>query len=292
MDRLGYVANLRARSLAGGKSNVLGLLVDDLNSSYISQVARGIDEAVASHGYDLLLSTMHMRERTTQYIESLLNGFAEGLIVLLAGGFGRYLGEVEQRSFPVVLIDHEPVSQVPVVKADNDTGTREAVGHLAALGHQRIGFITGNLDVASARERLDAFRSEVTRLHLDTREDLIVRGNFMIDGGTSGARQLLGLSKPPSAVFASSDMAAFGVMQVAREKGVSIPKDLSLVGFDDLPESSYVTPGLTTVRQPMRDMGLLAAEMLMGEIEEGHARTSTVELPTELVIRETTGTAT
>jgi len=288
MDRLGYVANLRARSLASGKSNVLGLLVDDLDSSYISQVARGIDETVASHGYDLLLSTMHMRERTTQHIESLLNGFAEGLIVLLAGGFGRYLGEVEERGFPVVLIDHEPVSQVPIVKADNDAGTRKAVGHLAALGHRRLGFITGNLDVTSARERLDAFRSEARRLGLDESDELVVRGDFMIEGGASGARQLLGLSRPPSAILASSDMEAFGVMQVAREKGISIPRDLSLVGFDDIPEASYVTPRLTTVRQPMRDMGLLAAEMLIGEIEEGHAQTSTVELPTELVVRETT----
>lgn len=292
MERLGYVANLRARSLAGGRSNVLGLIVDDLNSSYINQISRGIDEAVATHGYDLLLSTMHMRERTTQYIESLLNGFAEGVIVLLAGGFGRYLGEVEEREFPVVLIDHEPVPQVPVVKADNDTGTRNAVGHLAALGHHRVGFITGNLDVASARERLEAFRSEATRLDLDTANELIIRGDFMIEGGASGARQLLGLEHPPSAIFASSDMEAFGVMQVAREKGISIPGDLSLVGFDDIPEASYVTPGLTTVRQPMRDMGLLAAEMLIGEIEEGHAQTSTIELATELVIRETTGHAT
>jgi len=289
MDRLGYVPNLRARSLAGGKTNVLGLIVDDLESSYNNQVARGIDEAVASHGYDLLLSTMHMRERTTRHIERLLNGFAEGLIVLLSGGFGRYLGEVEARGFPVVLIDHAPVANVPIVKADNDTGTRDVVRHLKTLGHHRVGFITGNLEVASGRERLDSFRSEASAVGLDADESLIVGGDFKVEGGASAARQLLALEDPPTAVFASSDLEAFGVIRVARELGISIPQDLSLVGFDDIPESSNVTPPLTTVRQPMREMGLLAAELLMSAVEERQPKTSTVELPTQLIVRETTG---
>jgi LacI family transcriptional regulator len=289
MDRLGYVPNLRARSLAGGKTNVLGLIVDDLESSYNNQVARGIDEAVASHGYDLLLSTMHMRERTTRHIESLLNGFAEGLIVLLSGGFGRYLGEVEARGFPVVLIDHAPVSNVSIVRADNDTGTRDVVKYLKSLGHRRVGFITGNLEVASGRERLASFRSEASSLGLDADECLIAEGDFKVEGGASAARQLLSLEDPPTAVFASSDLEAFGVIRVAREMGISIPRDLSLVGFDDIPEASNVTPPLTTVRQPMRDMGLLAAEMLISAVEEGQPQTSTVELATQLIVRETTG---
>lgn len=289
MRRLGYVANLRARSLAGGRTNLIGLIVDDLESSYISQVARGIDEAVATHGYDLMVSTMHMRERTTRHIESLFNGFAEGLIVLLAGGFGRYLGEVEARKFPVVLIDHDPASNVSIVKADNDAGTREAVRHLSTLGHDRIGFITGNLKVASARERLDAYRTEVAELGLNPQTDLVVDGDFTLDGGATAARQLLGLNEPPTALLASSDAEAFGVMQVAREMGVTIPGDLSLVGFDDIPEASYVTPTLTTVRQPMREMGVLAAEMLMSIVGEGQGQTSTVQLPTQLIVRETTG---
>lgn len=289
MDHLGYVADLRARSLAGGRTNVLGLIVDDLESSYISQVVRGVDEALTTHGYDLMLSTMHMRERTTRHIERLFNGFAEGLIVLLAGGFGRYMGKVRARGFPVVLIDHEPVAHVPTVKANNDAGTRDAVNHLAGLGHRRIGFITGNLDVTSARERANAFRSEIMRLGLDTDDDLIATGDFTLEAGAFGARRLLGLDHPPTAIFASSDTEAFGVMHVARDKGLTVPGDLSLVGFDDIPEASYVTPGLTTVRQPMRDMGMLAAEMLISAIEEGGPRTSGAELPTELIVRQTTG---
>ncbi|MGI9665854.1 MAG: LacI family DNA-binding transcriptional regulator [Acidimicrobiia bacterium] len=288
MDRLGYVPNLRARSLAGGRTNVLGLIVDDLESSYNNQVAQGIDETIAAHGYDLLLSTMHKRKRTTRHIESLLNGFAEGLIVLLSGGFGQYLGEVEARRFPVVLIDHDPVAQVPIVKADNDAGTRALVRHLESLGHRRIGFVTGNLEVASGRERLEAYKTETAALGLDQGKDLVVEGDFRIEGGVSAAHQLLALEDPPTAIFASSDAEAFGVMKVARERGLSIPNDLSVVGFDDIPEASNVTPRLTTVRQPMRAMGMLAAEMLMSAVEEGQPRTSTVELPTELIIREST----
>lgn len=288
MDELGYVPNLRARGLAGGKTRVLGLIVDDIESSYNNQVAKGIDETIAAHGYDLLLSTMHTRNRTTRHIESLFNGFAEGLIVLLSGGFGQYLGEVEARQIPVVLIDHAVVPNVPVVKADNDGGTRAALRHISQLGHTRVGFITGNLEVASGRERLDAYRSEVRSAGLDVEEDLIVEGDFKVEGGAEAARRLLALENPPTAVFASSDMEAFGVMRVARELGISIPDDLSLIGFDDIPEASNVTPPLTTVRQPMREMGQLAAQMLIGAVEDEPSRGARIELPTELVIRAST----
>ncbi len=141
----------------------------------------------------------------------------------------------------------------------------------------------------SARERLDAYRAEVAELGLNAQSNLIADGDFTLEGGATAARQLLRLDSPPTALVASSDAEAFGVMQVAREMGVSIPRDLSLVGFDDIPEASYVTPTLTTVRQPMREMGVLAAEMLMSIVEEGQGQMSTVQLPTQLIVRETTG---
>ncbi|MGI9585278.1 MAG: LacI family DNA-binding transcriptional regulator [Acidimicrobiia bacterium] len=291
MDELGYVANLRARGLAGGKTNVIGLLVDDLDSSYIAQVAKGVDRAVSIRGFDVMLATMHMRTQRSQYVHSLFNGIVDGLIVLLASGFEPYLGEVAARDFPVVLIDHAPTTRAPVVKAANTEGTTSAIEHLVGLGHRRIGFVTGFLDVDSAKKRLDAYRSCLVQLDIDVEDELIHHGDFLADSGRKAAREFLSLAEPPTAILASSDTEAFGVVQVARELGVDIPGDLSVVGFDDIPEAEYMNPGLTTVRQPMSDMGRMASELLMDAMSGHPLPNATVELPTELIIRGTTGPA-
>ena len=288
MAKLGYVANLRARGLAGGKTNVIGLLVDDLESSYITQIAQGIDRAVSNRGYDVMLSTMHLRESRPLYIEQLVNGLVDGLIVLLASGFEPYLGQVAKRGFPVVLIDHAPTSAAPVVKTANQAGTTMAMEHLVELGHRRIAIITGFLDVSSAQERLEAYRSSLVQLDIPLDEDLIHDGDFLASGGAEGTHALLDLDDPPTAIFCSSDMTAFGALQAARERGLRVPEDLSIVGFDDIPEASYVTPPLTTVRQPMLDMGRMSGELLMDSIAGSAIPMSTVELPTELIVREST----
>ena len=288
MAKLGYVANLRARGLAGGKTNVIGLLVDDLESSYIAQIAQGVDRAVSGHGYDVLLSTMHLRQSRTLYVEQLFNGIVDGLIVLLASGFEPYLPQVARRGFPVVLIDHAPTEAAPVVKTANHAGTTIAIEHLVELGHRRIGFVTGFLDVSSAKERLDAYQSTLFQLDIPYDPDLIEDGDFLPESGAKAGAALLDLEDPPTAILCSSDMEAFGVLQVARERGISVPSDLSVVGFDDIPEAGYVTPPLTTVRQPMLDMGRVSAELLMDAISGSGVPMSTVELPTELIIREST----
>jgi len=291
MERLGYVANLHARGLAGGKTSVIGLLVHSLESTYINQIVRGIDSAVSKRGYDLMLSTMHLRSRNPRYIDQLFNGLVDGLIVLLAFGFEPYMAEVAERGFPIVLIDHEPTSTAPVIKAANTTGTRAAIQHLVELGHRRIGFITGELDVASASERLDAYRSELERSGIAVDDSLVRQGNFLVESGARAASELLALDDPPTAIMASSDTEALGVMQVARARGLSIPRDLSLVGFDDIPEATFVTPSLTTVRQPLLDMGRLAAETLMDTVADPTRIPTVVELPTELIIRQSSGPA-
>lgn len=288
MKKLGYVANAQARGLAGGKTNVIGLLVDGLESAYVTQIARGINRAATERGYDVLLSTMTLRPYQPLYVEQLFQGLVEGLVVLLASGFERYLDEVSKRGFPVVLIDHAPTTLAPVVKTANKMGTRSAVEYLAELGHRRIGFITGFLDVNSAVERLEGYKATLDELEIPVAEELIQHGDFMLEGGIQGTKGLLDLEDPPTAIMCSSDLEAFGALQVARERGIRVPQDLSIVGFDDLPEAKYVTPPLTTVRQPMLDMGRMSAELLLDGIGGSSIPTSTVELPTQLVIREST----
>jgi LacI family transcriptional regulator len=291
MESLGYVANLRARGLAGGKTNVIGLLVDDLDSSYIAQVAQGIDRSVSAHGYDVMLATMHMRHSERRYIHHLFNGLVDGLIVLLASGFEPYLKEVAERDLPVVLIDHAPTTEAPVVKSANSAGTTAAIEHLVALGHKRIAFITGFLDVASARERLGSYEAARIRFDLDADPDLVRPGDFLAGSGAQAAQELFDLARPPTAIIASSDAEALGVMEVARERGIDVPGEVSLIGFDDIPEARYMNPGLTTVRQPMGDMGRTAAEILIDAMAGDAMPVASIELPTELIVRGTTGPA-
>ena len=289
MDRLGYVANLRARALAGGKTNVIGLLVDDLESSYITQIVRGVDAAVFEHGYGVMLATTHQRAgRGPRPLAPLFNGLTDGVIVLFATGFETYVVEAAERGFPVVIVDHDPTPAAPVIKTANEEGAHDAVRHLIDLGHRRIGIITGEQDIASARERLQGYRAALDEARLPRDESLVAEANFLVEGGARATDHLLDLEDPPTAIFASSDTEAFGAMLTIQQRGLSIPGDVSLVGFDDIPEASYVTPALTTVRQPMHDIGRRAAETLLDTMADPDQPPTTIELPTELVIRAST----
>lgn len=289
MDRLGYVPNLRARGLAGGKTQVVGLLVDDLESSYIAQVAKSVDSTLSDEGYDLMVGTLHMRTDRTRYVHSLLNGLVEGLIVLLSPGFESILDDIGARGFPMVLIDHAPKADVPVINTMNIAGTADAVEHLFGLGHRRIAFVTGLLDVHSARVRLEAYEASLATLGIAEDHELIEQGDFLPGSGYRAAQSLLSLAEPPTAIIASSDTEALGVLRAARELGVDVPGELSVVGFDDIPEARYVDPGLTTVRQPMGEMGRTAARMLLDAIQNNEPTETSVEIPTELIVRGTTG---
>jgi LacI family transcriptional regulator len=289
MTRLGYVANLRARGLAGGKTNVIGLLVDDLESSYITQIVRGVDGAVFERGYGVMLTTTHQRAgRGPRHLAPLFNGLADGVIVLFATGFETYVVEATEYGYPIVIVDHDPGPAAPVINTANEEGARRAVEHLIDLGHRRIGIITGEQDIASARQRLQGYRSALHAAGLPADDRLVAEANFLVEGGARATDHLLDLEDPPTAIFASSDTEAFGAMLTISQRGLSIPGDVSLVGFDDIPEASYVTPALTTVRQPMHEMGRLAAETLADTMANPDQPPPAIELPTELVIRAST----
>jgi LacI family transcriptional regulator len=188
-----------------------------------------------------------------------------------------------------VLIDYD--DEAPgcnVVNASNRTGTRGAIEHLIGLGHRRIGFITGREDVGAARQRLTGFRDAMTRAGLTIRDRDVVTGDFEEPRGYEAARELLERDEPPTAIFASSDLAALGVVRAARDLGLQVPGDLSIVGFDDLPEASWVVPALTTVRQPLRDMGRVAVRRLMSMLDDPDQPPATIVLDTELLVRGST----
>jgi LacI family transcriptional regulator len=290
IERLGYVPNVQARKLAGGRARVVGLVVHDLWSSYAVEILRGIDAELASQQYDLMLYTSHGRAATESvYVSTLTQGLAEGLLLLLPRGLSAYIAGLTKHRFPYVLIDHEGVPGVaPAIGATNRQGAYDATRHLLEFGHRRIGFITGKLDVGASRDRLAGYHAALREYDCAVDEALIVEGDFLRPRAQAAARQLLELTPPPTAIFASNDVSAFGVMDVARKRGLRIPSELSIVGFDDIPEAANVHPSLTTVRQPLEDMGRVAARTLLALMREQQPPAERVELPTELIVRAST----
>lgn len=288
MAQLGYVANMQARSLAGGESRVVGLLVDYLSSSYMDEIIRGIDEALDAENYDLMLYTTHRRKtKESAYVTKLTRRLADGLLLILPRNAGAYLDTLRQRQFPHVLIDYLSDRQnVPSVSTTNFRGSYDAMSFLLSLGHRRIGFITGTMEFGCARDRLDGYRAALKDHGIPGDSQLVCEGNFMQPQGYQCAQRLLSLHEPPTAIFASNDMMAFGVMEAAREAGLRLPEDLSIVGFDDIPQASHVHPALTTVRQPLEEMGRSAAHLLLKYMAHPMAEIERIELPTRLIIRE------
>jgi LacI family transcriptional regulator len=287
-ERLGYVPNQQARSLAGGYSNIIGVLVPGLDNSYIGEVIRGIDEELAKSNYDLMIYTTHrQRGKETKYVSSIVNGLTDGLLLIVPLVPTTYLDALRERNFPYVLIDQaDTTEQSAAVNATNWQGAYEATQYLINLGHRRIGFITGLMELSSAVERLEGYRAALSDHEIPVRDELIVGGDFWPGGGYAAAQQLLTLSEVPTAIFASNDLSAFGVMEAIRQRGFRIPEDISVVGFDDIPQASIVYPKLTTVRQPLDQIGRVAAKMLLEHIENPERSLRRVTLSTHLIVRD------
>jgi LacI family transcriptional regulator len=288
MAELGYVANIQARTLAGGRSNIVGLLVQGLDTSYIGEIIKGIDTELGMAHYDLMLYTTHRhRLKESEYVTRLTRNLVDGLLLVLPSNEEVYLAALSQRHFPHVLIDYQGMNQsVPTVVATNRRGAYEATTYLIESGHRRIGFITGAMEQGCAQERLAGYKDALADYGLPVVPQLIQEGDFLQPRGYSCAKALLSLAEPPTAIFASNDISAFGVMEAVRDHGLQIPRDISIIGFDDIPQTAHVHPPLTTVRQPLQEMGSIAARTLLRYIVEPECPIERREVPTTLVIRE------
>jgi LacI family transcriptional regulator len=288
MQRLGYVANRQARILAGGSSNSIGVLVPDLGTGYIGEIIRGIDAELGLKDLDLILYTTHRTaSKEANYVANLAKGMVDGLLLVLPRSPADFIGILTQRNFPFVLIDHQGIGpDCPAVGATNWQGGFTATEYLIKLGHRRIGFITGWKDLGCAQDRLDGYRSALRTYHIPERPEFIYEGTFFQPDGFTGASTLLDLPDPPTAIFASNDVMAMGVMDAVRNKGLRVPDDVSVIGFDDIPQAALIRPALTTIGQPLEKMGRVATQMLLELLSQSQTKLGRIELPTELIIRE------
>ncbi|GGM14457.1 LacI family DNA-binding transcriptional regulator [Deinococcus aerophilus] len=294
-QKLGYRANAAARTLATGRSDTLGVLVPSLGTQYVSEVVRGADHAATALGLDLLISTTQERPgREGHNVSRLSGGLVDALLIVLPYALHDYAPALLDASLPVVVVGNEsPGQPLALVDTDHMAGARLAAGHLLDLGHRRIAFVTGRPDVQASAERLRGYGEALRGAGLPVDERLIVDGDYTQPGGFHATRTLLarldaGGLPLPTAVFAANDVSAFGVIEALRDHGLRVPGDVSVIGFDDIPQASQVHPPLTTVRQPLPEMGEVAARMLIARLRGGPAPPPRTVLPPTLVLRAST----
>jgi len=292
VHQMGYVANAAAQTLRG-QSRVIGLVVPGLTSSYMGAVISGISQASEALDYGLMLYTQvrsSSTERSAYYASLLSNGLTDGVVLVVPYDYELLVKALKDRGIKFVIVDHHSQTEdEPAVIASNRRGVMDAMRHLLALGHRRIGFITGRMSIGCSQDRLQGYRDALAEVGLPYKEELVVEGDFERPTGFIQAQCLLESERPPTAIFASNDDMAFGAMDAIKEARLRVGTDISVIGFDDSAAAREVYPKLTTVRQPMAEMGKVAVELLVGMIEGKSTVSSRRELPTELIVRDSTG---
>ena len=291
----------RRNSRQPGRAQILDVVFDALDSPWAVELIRGVADVAHAAGAGTVVSAVHQDETATrQWLRNLRSRTCDGVIFVLAEPTAPIHTQLRRLHIPVVVIDppsHHPTSGgvgigVATVGATNWAGGLSATEHLIALGHRRIGLIAGPRALSCSRARLDGYRAALAAAGIGLDAGLAVQGDFQHESGYVAGGRLLDLAEPPTAVFATSDQMALGVYEAARRRGLRVPADLSVVGFDDLPEARWSAPPLTSVRQPLAEMGGLAAHTVLRLARGETLQAPRVELATELVVRHSTAPVT
>lgn len=295
LDRLGYVR--RPRFDASKPPALIDLVVHSLTSSWTGAVLHGVEEAAHEAGLEVVVSAGLTRERYGRpergWLDKLMARGSAGVLFNLAELTPSQYGWLEQHRVPFVMIDPvvEPPEGVVSVGAANRQGGRTATEHLLGLGHERIAVIAGHRRKMCSSARVAGYRAALAAAGVRPRSEYVRHAEFDESLARERAHELLDLPEPPTAVFVCSDLMALGVYQAVAERGLRIPEDLSVVGFDDLPEAHWATPPLTTVRQPLSEMSATALRLLVRMMDGdagGRSGSTRTELPTRLVERSST----
>jgi LacI family transcriptional regulator len=284
----GYRARPRAR---GGPTGLVGVAIPSVHPAYFAGILSGATEALYEQGMRAVLCpTLHSHERETSLLEVLAGGETDGAILVLPEESAAELQALARTGFRYVVVDpHAAVCDgVPVVSAAHSAGAMQATGHLLELGHRRIGAIGGPRGWTATEERLRGYHGALAGAGVLPDPDLVVYSNFRTEGGRAAAAELLALPDPPTAIFAFNDRMAIGAMQGAADRGLRVPADISVVGFDDTAEATIAVPALTTVRQPLAELGRTAVSLLLRQLHNRRLEPLRVELETRLVVRAST----
>lgn len=275
----------------GERIGLFDLVFNDLDSPWAVEIIRGVEDAAHSMGSGIAVSAIHRQASSTrQWLQNVRSRASDGAVLVTTDLDSDLRTELDELHIPVVVIDPVGLSDltVPTIGCTNWAGGLSATSHLIDLGHRRIAFVAGRPELWCSRARLDGYRAGMETAGLDVDPELVVPGQFDYESGFRAGERLFDLAEPPTAVFAASDQMALGVYEALRQRGLRVPDDVSVVGFDDLPQARWSSPPLTTVRQPLDDMGRLAVRTLRRLMDSEEIESPRVELATELVVRDST----
>lgn len=287
LSRAGY----HRRRHAASSTSLLELVVHELEPGFSLEIIRGVQDVARANGLGLVLTESGTRHAPgEEWIDGVLRRRPRGVVLVFSDLADDLRDQLRSREIPWVILDPagDPSPDVPSVGSSNWSGGLMATRHLIELGHQRIACITGPEDMMCSHARIDGYRSAMTVAGLPLDERLIRFGDFHLRGGRNIGGELLDMEDRPTAIFAGSDLQALGVMEAAQERGLEIPRDLSVVGYDDIPLAAWLSPALTTVHQPLRRMGEEAARLVLRAAAGTLDTVPRMDLATSLVVRHST----
>jgi DNA-binding LacI/PurR family transcriptional regulator len=288
-EEMDYTPSLLARSLVTRDTATIGLVITYASDPFLARLVAGVEEAARENGYSVFLSSSYRdADREQEVIRSFHERRASGIIVTGSQIDAGYRRLRERFPLPIVLTNCRtyPYS----VSTDNRSGAEQAVDHLARLGHQRIAYVSNQRSFRTNDDRFAGYQAALARYRIPLHPELVIDGDGTLEGGAQVGQELLALSDPATAIFCFNDLVALGVLHALERTGFTVPRDCSIVGFDDLELAAYACPPLTTVRQASQRIGELAMRMLI-DLIQGQDDVQAEVLPAELVIRETTGPA-
>ena len=290
MKLCNYKYNALARGFVTKQSNTIGLIIPTINNPVFAESTRGVQDYADRNNIQVLLgNTYYQYEQEEKLVETFREKQVDGLVITTTDLRGAVLKTLVDEQIPFVLL-YSTVKKGPmtVVGVDNYRGGYRATEHLVNLGHRRIGMVAGRFSISDRSfHRWHGYRQCLKNNAIAYDKRLLAQTDYSLAGGRDAVKQLLSLEDPPTAFFCSNDFLALGAMKGARELGLQVPRDLSIVGFDDIRIASYVSPELTTIRQPAYDIGKLGAELLFQRIE-GKGKPVHKMLDLSLIVREST----
>ncbi|HEX8141322.1 MAG TPA: LacI family DNA-binding transcriptional regulator [Pyrinomonadaceae bacterium] len=290
IEKYNYYPNAHARTLASGRSNIIGLVVSDISNPFFPELVKSMAQEAFLRGYNVLLvDTNYDADRAALYVRRMIELKVSGVALMTAELDPQLLDDLVRKHVPVIFNDlglaREHMSNIVL---DYAVGIEEAVRHLVSLGHKKIAHIAGSSSIRSGMIRREAFLDSMARHLPGEPTPAIYEADFKFEGGRRAAREIMDSATQPTGVVVANDLMALGAMQELRKAGVSIPQDISIVGFDDISFAALAEPPLTTVCSPRDEIGRRAIEELSRVIERPDQRGVEIRIPTYLIIRRST----
>lgn len=292
IKELNYHPNSVGRALHGSRLKIIGVVSPlitagiVLENPFYYELIMGIEEVCTEKGFDVMISTRKKINKNSDYLKNFYERKVDGLIIVAPNVNSIQFELIEKDDIPVVLAGERTSHRISYVDADNERGGELAVEYLYRMGHRKIGMITGTSTMRNAIDRLNGFLNAMRKFGLEIRKDWIINGDFHYYGGTVAIKQLLKASELPTAIFCANDLSALGAIAELKKSGVRVPQDISVIGFDNINVAQYSHPPLTTIEQPIFEMGKAAAELLLAKINNKQVTSQGRIFPVKIIERD------